>query len=119
GLQSTDGSGAIPIKFVSDASQPAYGWEPVVDCASMGIEDLSDSHGLLVYPNPTSDLSYISSQNGFLESVKLNDVSGKLILTKTLRKTNGTLNLGHLPKGVYILTIQIGDKEVTKKIIKN
>lgn len=118
-FQSTDGSGAITIKFVSDASQTAYGWEAVVDCASMGIEDLSDSHGLLVYPNPTTDVLNISSQKGLVEWVKLNDVSGKLILTKTLRKTNGTLNLGHLPKGVYILTIQIGDKEVTKKIIKN
>src|SRR5690606_37852704 len=43
---STDATGAITIEFISDESANTYGWEAVVDCAALGVEDLSDSYGI-------------------------------------------------------------------------
>jgi hypothetical protein len=115
---STDDSGAITIKFTSDGVGNAFGWEAVLNCDALGIEDISDSHGLAVYPNPTTDILNISTQKGRIQALKLTDVSGKLIHTENVNYSNGTLKIGHLPKGVYILSIKVNDKEVVKKIIK-
>jgi hypothetical protein len=115
---STHESGAITVKFTSDGVGNAFGWEATINCAALGIEDISDSHGLSVYPNPASDILNISTQKGKIQEVKLTDVSGKTILNQKFNQGNGTLKIGHLPKGVYLLSVMVNDQEVTKKIIK-
>lgn len=115
---STDASGAITIEFVSDATVTAYGWEAIVDCSSLGIEEMGDSYGITVYPNPASDVLNIASQNTKIETVTITDTSGRTVLTNQLSSNNGVVKIGHLPKGVYILTLKLDGKNVTKKIIK-
>src|SRR5690606_21921976 len=112
-----DASGAITIEFVSDATVTAYGWEATVDCSSLGIEEMGDSYGITVYPNPTSDVLNISSQNAKIETLTITDTSGRIVLTNQLSSNNGVVKIGHLPKGVYILTLKLDGKNVTKKII--
>ncbi len=115
---STDASGAITVEFVSNATITTYGWEAVVDCSALGIEDMSDSYGITVYPNPSSDVLNIASQNARIESVMLTDTAGRTVLTHKISNTNGTINIGHLPKGAYILSLKLDGQTVTKKIIK-
>lgn len=115
---STHSSGAITIKFVSTDAPPAYGWEATVNCGFMSIEDNDLSSGVSVYPNPTSSVLNIEAKKDIF-SVKLNDVSGKSILSKKSNSLKEKLNIQHLPKGVYILTVEMKDKTITKKIIKN
>ncbi len=115
---STDDTGAITIEFVSNATVNTYGWEAVVDCSALGVEDMSDAHGITVYPNPTSDILNIVSQTSKIESATLTDAAGRTVLTNKLSSSNGTMNIRHLPKGVYILTLKIDGQTVTKKIIK-
>jgi len=115
---STHATGAITIEFISDDSGAAYGWEANVDCGMLGIEDMSNSAGITVYPNPASSVLNINSQKGQILSVQLTDAAGRTVLTNNVNKANGTLNISHLPKGVYILSIKMEDKTVTKKIIK-
>src|SRR5690606_10153758 len=38
---STHASGAITIEFVSNPTVTTYGWEAVIDCSALGIEDIS------------------------------------------------------------------------------
>lgn len=115
---STDNSGAITIKFVSDNSGNTYGWEGNVDCDSMGVNDVADSNEITIYPNPATNVLNIVSQKLTIESVKLTDTSGRMVVTNQLNKMNTQLNIDHLPKGVYMLNIKVGDKTITKKIIK-
>ena len=115
---STHTSGAITIEFVSNASVNTYGWEAVVDCSALGIEDVSDSFGITVYPNPASDVLNIASQKAKIQSATITDATGRTVLTNKIASTNGTINIGHLPKGVYILTLKLDGQTVTKKIIK-
>ncbi len=114
---STDDSGAITIEFISHKNT-LQGWEAVVDCSALGIEDMSDSYGITVYPNPSSDVLNIASQNARIESVMLTDTAGRTVLTHKISNTNGTINIGHLPKGAYILSLKLDGQTVTKKIIK-
>lgn len=116
---STDASGAITVEFVSDGRGVAYGWEATIVCDSvLGIEDISNSKDITVYPNPTSSVLNIDAKKEII-SVKLNDVSGKSILSKKSNALKETLNIQHLPKGIYILTVEMKNQTVTKKIIKN
>lgn len=117
-FQSTHSSGAITIKFVSDGTGVAYGWEATVDCGLMGLEEVSDSNGITVYPNPASDVLNVVSQKSIIESVSLTDVSGRLLISSQLKSQNGQLNIGQLPTGVYILNIKMDGKTVSKKIVK-
>lgn len=115
---STHPSGAITINFVSNATINNYGWEAIVDCSALGIEEMSDPFGVLVYPNPTSDVLNINSQKSKIESVSVTDASGKTVMTNKISNNSGTIKIGHLPKGVYILTLKLDGQTVTKKIIK-
>lgn len=115
---STHATGAITVEFKSSPTINTYGWEAFVDCSALGVEDMSDSYGITVYPNPASNVLNISSQKSRIESVFLTDAAGRTVLTNKISAGNGTLNIGHLPKGVYMLTIQLDGKTVTKKIIK-
>lgn len=115
---STAADGAITIRFTSDSYVTEGGWEANVNCASLGIEDLGDSAGVSVYPNPASTFVNIEAGSE-IKSIKLNDASGKLIVNKKSDSLQEKLNIEHLPKGVYILTIELKGQKIIKKIIKN
>ncbi len=116
---STHSSGAITVKFVSDGSGAVYGWEATVDCeAVLSIEDVTNSKEITVYPNPASSVLNIDSQKEII-SIQLNDASGKRVLSKKSNSLKEKVNIEHLPKGVYILTVEMKGQTVTKKIIKN
>lgn len=115
---STHSSGAITIRFVSSDAPPAYGWEATVNCGLLSVEDSELNSGVTVYPNPTISVLNIDSKKEII-SVKLNDISGKAVLNKKANSVKEKLNIEHLPKGVYILTVEMKGETVTKKIIKN
>lgn len=116
---STHPTGAITVVFKSDIMVNLSGWEAVVNCAFLGIEEFGSNEGIVVFPNPTKDLLNLVSENGIIESIVLTDLSGKLLLEKKFNKNSGKINIGHLPKGVYFLKISSGKNEIIKKIIKN
>lgn len=117
-FQSTHSSGAITVKFVSNAGGNLYGWEANVNCASMGIEDVSDAAGITVFPNPATDVLNIHSQTLKILSATLTDSSGRTVVSNKIDTQNAKINVGHLPKGVYILTLKTKGQTITKKIIK-
>ncbi len=89
------------------------------DCYSI-IKTVIDNieQNISIYPNPTSDFVTIASQhnNGF--TIKLKDISGKLIIQKrtTSRKTN--LDLKAVLKGIYILEIESDQGRFYQKVFK-
>lgn len=116
---STDASGAITIKFISDGSGNTYGWEGTVDCDAMGLSEVADADGISVYPNPSSDVINISSQKLEIKSAKLTDASGRVVITYEGNNQKSTkFVISHLPKGVYMLNLKLNGKTVTKKILK-
>ena len=83
------------------------------------IVENSFEHKITVYPNPTSgnfsiDLGAIYESS----AVSITDISGKLIDSETISKSQ-ILNLNiKEPAGVYIVSIQAGDKKAIIRIIK-
>jgi glucose/arabinose dehydrogenase len=74
---------------------------------SLGI-DTFDKTQFLIYPNPTkSEIIIQKSNKNYPTEVTLFDIEGKMLLQqKTENKTTNSLKTTNLAKGVYILTIQ-------------
>jgi len=74
-----------------------------------------------IYPNPTTSMVNISS-NQAIETIKVFDVTGKIILTikeNALSDDKIQLNLEKVTTGVYFVKISNDDQQVVKRIIKN
>ncbi|MDF1698557.1 MAG: SdrD B-like domain-containing protein [Saprospiraceae bacterium] len=77
-----------------------------------------------IYPNPSStmtNIQFVAENDGEL-SIKLIDVSGKVVLstTKTVDEGEGNirLDLADLPEGVYNMSIELNNTISTKRLIK-
>jgi PKD repeat protein len=78
-------------------------------------------NGLVISPNPTSDLINVKFA-GFEQKLKAEILSldGQLILTKEFENLNGNvgfaLNLGNITNGIYILQLRNDSIGIVKKI---
>ncbi len=73
---------------------------------------------IIIYPNPTEGIFFIESQtNKKIESIYLTDIYGKVLLTST-DIDNGRVNIQKLHyKGLVLITIQLSDYQIIKKIL--
>jgi hypothetical protein len=73
-----------------------------------------------VFPNPATNIVNLNL-TGFTgkSDVSLFDVNGRVVLTRLVSTVNSQFDISALPKGVYMMRIKNGDKEVNMtKIIK-
>ena len=85
--------------------------------ATMTIEDNIKNIDLKFYPNPTTDYFNITSA-AMIQSIKLYDVSGRLIRTSLVNDFETKQNVSNLTNGVYLLKIKTQKGEITGKIVK-
>lgn len=80
---------------------------------------ISDKFNL--YPNPSNNIINITnSENIGIEEIKLYDISGKLIETKTYNmESTIQLDVSAFATGTYLLHIYTRDGTAVKKVIKN
>ncbi|SMC37373.1 T9SS type A sorting domain-containing protein [Moheibacter sediminis] len=83
----------------------------------LSIEDISKDSKIQIAPNPASNSFIINGLNGTLNQVYIIDLTGKTILEFSSVQNNQTLNLGSIPKGIYIIKINSKNKTETKKLI--
>jgi hypothetical protein len=77
--------------------------------------------GFNIYPNPANSYIKVHIANNVsgLITVQVADVSGRLVLQKTVDAATSiaTLSLGHLPAGTYVVKISGDGAEYVQKII--
>lgn len=79
----------------------------------------SSSNQFTVFPNPASDVIFISTPNSTGKAeVTLYDLNGRLLQRNSLHQGVTQLDLNNCPNGCYILRITNGDFVQTEKIIK-
>ncbi|MFN5182484.1 MAG: T9SS type A sorting domain-containing protein [Bacteroidota bacterium] len=95
----------------------------IVAPLSTGINELSMS-GVRIYPNPTQNLinmDITTNQNSKM-SVSLLDVRGREIMRShrvlTSGKNTETFNISEIESGVYFVCVQVDDKIIRTKIVK-
>ncbi|MES2748523.1 MAG: T9SS type A sorting domain-containing protein [Bacteroidota bacterium] len=86
---------------------------------ALGNTDFEGTSKFTVYPNPANNNVTISVTD--IESYKLSvtDLSGKVIMVKSLSGIENTLDISSLSSGAYFFTLNADNKTETVKIIKN
>ena len=85
----------------------------------LGLEDFIMTKGMIVYPNPASDIISVKINPLLLgQNYKITNQLGRLLLTDTLQSENTSININELPFGIYFFTIG-GNKMQTFKVMKN
>ncbi|MCW3083574.1 MAG: hypothetical protein JWP12_940 [Bacteroidetes bacterium] len=91
----------------------------------IGIDEISASASLSVYPNPATDDVTLEINLAKASDVKINlmSIAGQLIYTDELSQFMGTykkqLNLKEQAKGIYYLQVITNDGVLNKKVVKN
>lgn len=80
-----------------------------------GLDSLADNSGVVIYPNPAKNYLMINSLKD-VDKVEIYDSFGKpsIISSKETK-----IDISQLQKGIYLIRINMGDKVVTKKLMKN
>jgi len=121
-----DDGNLLEIITSNDLSPDLTGWEPVLGLVNAKKEFIS------IYPNPTTgELNIIQGIAGLLNliqyrndvrNIEIFDVYGRALQFSTSHKSpmspETTINISHLPTGIYFIKITTEAETTTKKIIK-
>ena len=101
----------------SYAEALSFGW---VDCSSsteaINLEG-PEHNNIQAYPNPANNTLYIDNLPEDVNSIKIFNIEGKLVLDAAI---NNTLDISKIKEGLYQLKITTKDNlEINRKIVKN
>ena len=88
----------------------------VIPC--WGSTEENQLHGISIYPNPTTSKLRVQQfgQDALNAAFKIYDAAGKLVLSG---KDASEIDVTELPKGVYLLEIEIDKKVSRQQFVKN
>ena len=87
---------------------------------ALGINSFDkESKNFGVYPNPTNGLVNISSLEAADYKLKVSDLTGKVLLEKSLNGIDSNVDVTSLSTGAYFFTLSASNKTETFKVIKN
>jgi ELWxxDGT repeat protein len=83
------------------------------------IAEVEDESGeIKIFPNPASHTIVVNA--GSFKLITVKDLVGRDVITTDATGDNTTLNVGHLPRGMYVIRLEGGNqKVVSRKIILN
>ena len=84
------------------------------------VDDVTDNwdNDFTIYPNPVNQFIHVScSQTDGVKKIGIIDVSGKVLLERSMQSNNFTLSVGHLEEGMYIIRVMSGNKMYSQKLI--
>jgi len=89
----------------------------------VGIDDLANDLGILIYPNPNTGLFTIEKSSELDKEIRVNllDASSRVIIDKIIPKGQQKveMDITNYSKGVYYLQLTIGKEVFVKQILKN
>ncbi|MBS1937917.1 MAG: T9SS type A sorting domain-containing protein, partial [Bacteroidetes bacterium] len=83
----------------------------------MGVAS-TDAAPLRVFPNPSNGSFQVELPNGMAGRTDLQvmDVTGRVVYLQAIAARTATMDLGHLPNGLYTLVARNGSLQTTSKI---
>ncbi len=74
--------------------------------------------GFSFYPNPSSDVINLSSQDN-IERVAIYNILGQKVVDQNINATSSQLDVANLVTGTYLMEVSVDGKTATYKVIKN
>jgi len=77
--------------------------------------------GLRIYPNPATDVVYITTENAPVKNISIFDITGKEVINlNSLSLNNTSINVSNLKQGMYLMKIEDenNNQQAVKLVIK-
>lgn len=87
----------------------------------LSVEDKLLGHSVNAYPVPTTAILTVDIDLPLQRNpaeLTITDLGGRTMLQRTTRTRQTTLDLSQQPAGIYLLTVRIGDKQTTRRVLK-
>jgi hypothetical protein len=106
--------------MTNGGNQLGNGYHPSLNLQALSMEENNLDVQIKVYPNPTTQLLYVSHPELNSFGVQIVDLNGKQIYFGTISKDQ-PLDVSNYSQGIYMVTIENkeNNKRNTYKIIKN
>ena len=106
--------------MTAGGNQLGNGYYPAMDLQALSVEDNTLEAQIKVYPNPTSQMLYVSHPKINSFGIQIVDLNGKQVYTGIISKDQ-SLDVSNYSQGMYLITIENkeANKNNTYKIIKN
>ncbi|MEM7186696.1 MAG: choice-of-anchor B family protein [Bacteroidota bacterium] len=115
GTQLTEGTYTISFETTDDEGNDETCSFQLQVMEILSFDDLG-ANAFALYPNPTSDVIFISSERTPIAQITVADITGKVITRLVdMSASNYTLDLSNLTQGMYFVTI---NNSQVKRIIK-
>lgn len=90
-----------------------------VDFNALNTESFNLDSNISMYPNPTRGVVNIAFNSDLNEATnfKIFDILGKQVFQKSISQQQASINLSHLPSGVYLAVFEVGNNRTTKKLV--
>lgn len=72
------------------------------------MQEAQSIKGIQVFPNPAQHYLQVYSNGNEIGAVRVTDISGRIVLSETIRTRSGVLQLGMLAPGIYLLQSDAG-----------
>jgi hypothetical protein len=112
----TSSGRSLTFRFTSDGSTTDKGWKAIVKSTGSNVAPIVTSDHLKVYPNPTSDVLMIETDQPITRVIVLNTLGSVVLSNNVSNLSQTTISLRSLTSGVYILIIY-GENSVPKKAL--
>ena len=113
----TAGSGILTVEVSNSCG--TYTYEETISFIMTGIDNVLAQ--IQLYPNPTSEVLYISSELSDITAIIVSDVNGREIFMNKDAESLGRKQIiatTHWAKGMYFVRIVTNDGETVHKVIK-
>lgn len=94
-----------------------YGYQEYKNFPALGVRDISIKD-LIISPNPVQNKLIIQSADNDFDSVTITDINGRMVISMK-KPVSNEIDVSALKSGMYFLTIQSSEGNITKKFIKN
>jgi len=87
---------------------------------SLSVDEYISNTSIKIFPNPVKDVLSISSKVN-LKSISITDINGRILQSIAIvgNKLENSIDVKHLSKGVYFITVKTENGTITEKILKN
>lgn len=112
----------IPFIFNSEptirkAEKIEISYLPISD-SETAIYLLNSDREFPVYPNPSSGVYYVNTQQCTVIDWVVTDLNGKIVKTQNQMHQSGIIDISELRNGIYILKIKSNKAHIIQKLIK-
>ncbi len=85
---------------------------------TVSVNDISAQQTIKVYPNPANDLIYIEQDESREATIRLLDISGKMVYNGVIVDAKNKIDITNLPAEIYTLHYNSGETSTVVKIVK-